>query len=218
MQTHPDYSRRIEVGQEMTTQLYLTPADHGRALTLEDFLSAASQEGHRYEIIHGRLEVSPLPDLPHDELHDWLRDRLATYSREHPEVIARVKGPARVFLPDEDEGPTAPEPEVACYPAYPENRPIGERRWQDISPRLVVEIISADTADKDLQRNRRLYLGVPTIREYWIIDPRESHDRPTLLVYRRRGQRWGRVLTIPPGGTYTTPLLPGFTLVVDPHA
>ena len=41
----------------MTTQLYLTPADHGRALTLEEFLSARAQEGYKYEIIHGRLDV-----------------------------------------------------------------------------------------------------------------------------------------------------------------
>jgi Uma2 family endonuclease len=212
-----DYSRRHEEAQEMTTQLYLTPSDHGRALSLEEFLTADAEPGHRYEIIEGRLEVSPVPNLPHDELLDWLRDELRAYSLAHRDVVARVKGPARVFLPEHRAGPTAPEPDLACYPAFPDDRPIRERRWQDISPVLVVEVLSADTADKDLRRNRRLYLRVPSIREYWILDPREDADRPSLLVYRRGGSRWERVQKVAPGETYKTPLLPGFTLVVDPH-
>ena len=83
----------------MKTQLYLRPADHGRALTLEELESSRAVEGFRYELIHGRLEVSPLPDLPHDDLKDWLIGVLGAYSRQYPEVINRVKGPARVFLP-----------------------------------------------------------------------------------------------------------------------
>ena len=79
-------------------------------------------------------------------------------------------------------------------------------------------MISADTAEKDLVRNRRLYLQVPSIREYWILDPREGVEGLTMLVYRRRGRRWAACLTVAPGATYTTPMLPGFPLVLDPHA
>ena len=93
-----------------------------------------------------------------------------------------------------------------------------ERRWQDVSPVLVVEIISEDTANKDLIRNRGLYLQVSSIREYWILDPRQDPLHPTLMVYRRRGQRSARVRTVLSGETYTTPLLPGFSLVVMPQA
>jgi Uma2 family endonuclease len=200
----------------MKTQLYLTPADHGRPLTLAEFTQACGQEGYRYEIIHGRLEVSPIPNLPHDDLQEWIIELLRAYARQHPEVINRVKGPARVFLPEpEEEDVTAPEPDVACYHDYPAHLPRRQRTWRDVSPLLVVEVLSEDTADKDLERNRRLYLQVATIQEYWIIDSRQEGD-PTLLVYRRRGQRWGRVRTVPPGGTYTTPLLPGLTLVMTP--
>jgi Uma2 family endonuclease len=84
---------------------------------------------------------------------------------------------------------------------------------------LVVEIISENTASKDLERNVTLYLQVKSLREYWIIDPRhESHDRPSMRVYRRRGQRWQKPIEVPAGGTYSTRLLPGFTLVLDRHA
>ncbi len=63
----------------MQTQLYLTPRDHGRRLTLEEFQSADSREGFRYELIEGKLEVSPIPNLPHDYLAGWLLRRLWAY-------------------------------------------------------------------------------------------------------------------------------------------
>jgi Uma2 family endonuclease len=200
----------------MKTMLYLTPQDHGRPLTVEELQSADAQEGFRYEVIHGRLEVSPLPGRPHDELQAWLVQKLKDYAKQRPDAINNVMGPARVFLPEQDEM-TAPEPDVAAYHGYPLDLPLRERHWQDHSPVLVVEVISEDSAEKDLTRNRDLYIQVPSIREYWIIDPRPNPDEPALLVYRRRGQRWQRPIHVPFRGTYTTRLLPDFSLTVDPH-
>jgi Uma2 family endonuclease len=119
-----------------------------------------------------------------------------------------------VFVPGRS-ATTAPEPDLAAYHDFPLHLPRRQRRWQDHSPVLVVEIISADTAEKALVRNRNLYLQVPSIREYWILDPREDADRPSMLVYRRRGQRWQNPIQIPAGGTYTTRLLPDFVLVLQ---
>jgi Uma2 family endonuclease len=198
----------------MTTQLYLTPNDQGRALSLEDFEHADGQEGYHYELIDGKLEVSPLPNLPHDDLRDWLQDKLKDYLRLHPEIINYVKAPARVFVPGRTPT-TAPEPDLAAYHDFPLHLPRRQRLWQDHSPILVVEIISADTAKKDLVRNRDLYVQVPSIREYWILDPREDADRPSLTVYRRRGQRWQKPIELAGGGTYTTRLLPDFVLVLE---
>jgi Uma2 family endonuclease len=198
----------------MTTQLYLTPKDQGRALSLEEFEHASGLEGYHYELIDGKLEVSPLPNLPHEELRDWLRDLLKDYARRHPETINYVKAPARVFVPGR-RATTAPEPDVAACHDFPLHLPRRQRHWRDFRPILVVEIISADTADKDLVRNRDLYLQVPSIREYWIIDPRTDADRPTLTVFRRRGQRWQNPIDIAAGDTYTTRLLPDFQLIMD---
>jgi Uma2 family endonuclease len=200
----------------MKTHLYLTPADHGRPLTWEEFSTARSQNGYHYEIIHGRLEVSPLPNLPHEELRKWLERLLDRYAEENPAAINHVNSPARVFLPDtEEDDVTAPEPDIACYHDFPVDVPRRERDWRNVSPVLVVEVLSESMADKDLERNRDLYAQVPSIQEYWILDSRGEGDL-TLLVYRRRGKRWGRVRTVPPGCTYTTPLLPGFSLVMTP--
>lgn len=198
----------------MKTQLYLTPKDQGRALSLEEFERADSLEGYLYELIDGKLEVSPLPDLPHEDLRDWLRDTLKDYTRHHTEVINYVKAPARVFVPGRS-ATTAPEPDAAAYRDFPLHLPLRQRRWRDHSPILVAEIISADSADKDRVRNLELYLQVPSIREYWILDPRQDADRPALTVHRRRGQRWQQAIEIAGGESYTTRLLPEFVLVME---
>jgi Uma2 family endonuclease len=208
-----------QISQQVTRpRLYLTPADHGRPLSLEEFQTADDQEGYRYELIRGMLEVSPAPNLPHERLLDWLRDALKAYAKQHPEVINEVFGPARVFVPGIEEGVTAPEPNLAAYHDFPHDLPEEEGNWQDVDPVLVVEVLSADSANKDLARNVGLYLRVPSIREYWIVDPRQSYRRPDLLVYRRRGQRWQNVIRVEAGGVYTTRLLPDFSLVLDRRA
>lgn len=110
---------------------------------------------------------------------------------------------------------TCPEPDLAAYCNYP---PRGEKfNWEDVSPLLVAEILSPDNSQKDLVRNTELYLQVPSIKEYWIVDGIMDPDHPTLKVHRRWGQKW-RIKDIPFGGTYTTPLLPGFELVMNPFS
>ena len=209
--------RATEGRRTMATALVLTPADHGRPMTREDFEAARGQEGYCYELIDGKVYVSPAPDLPHDSILDWLLDVLKDYSRAHPEILNYVSPKARVYVPGQEET-TSPEPDLAAYRDFPRHLPIRERSWRNISPILVAEIVSEDNPAKDLERNVELYVQVPSIREYWILDPRADADQPTFTVYRRRGRRWQNPITVGPGETYTTRLLPGLELPVDPHA
>ena len=202
----------------MQTRLYLTPADHGRSLTWDEFASADAREGYRYELIEGRLFVSPPPSTLHEDCVKWLERMLDAYAKDRPNVLRSIRTRSCVILPDTAEDDvSAPEPDLACYTEFaaPFTPAVD---WHDYTPILVIEVISPDTADKDLTRNRRLYLQVPGIQEYWILDPREGVEGLTMLVYRRRGKRWAACQTIAPGATYTTPMLPGFALVLDPLA
>jgi Uma2 family endonuclease len=202
-----------EEKEGMKTQLYLTPRDQGRPVTLEEFENADSLEGFHYELIEGKLEVSPLRNLPHDCVRDWVCKHLRDYAEQHAGIIDEVKAPARVFVPGRRRT-TALEPDVAAYSDFPHHLQLAQRRWQDISPVLVADVFSEDTADKDVVRNPGLYLRIPSIREYWILDPRIDADRPGLLVYRRRGNRWQRPIAVAGGDVYTTRLLPEFTLTL----
>jgi Uma2 family endonuclease len=186
-------------------------------MTLDEFMSADYREGYQYELIDGRLYVSPLPNLPQGRVERWIYRKLDRYSEQHPEVINFVYVRCRVFVPNRP-GVTNPEPDVTGYQDFPLDADFADLRWEDVTPVLVVEVVSLDDPDKDLVRNVELYAQVPSIREYWLIDNRADPDRPTMLVYRRRGRRWQRPIRLSHGDRYTSKLLPGFELVVDPRS
>ena len=199
-------------------RLRLTPAWAGRDISLEDFENADYREGWRYELIDGRVEVFPTPNPPHDVVVEWINDRLRAYRDAHREVINYVSGGSRVFIPARAMA-TCPIPDIAAFRGFPSRWPIQMHSWQDVHPILVVEVISPRYAHKDLVRNVGLYRDAPSVKEYWIFDPRDRAGRVTLRAYRKRGARsWQRPIDVPFGGAYTTPLLPGFTLTVDPAA
>lgn len=200
----------------MKTLMKLGPADHGRTVPLDEFMSADYRRGYQYELIDGKLHVSPEPNLPEDSISTWLLFKIGLYAQANPQVLNYVSPRARVFVPNRT-GVTNPQPDLAAYHDFPLHLPLRRRRWQDVSPVLVAEILSPEDPDRDLVRNEALYLQVPSIREYWLFDSQaEGPDQPTLQVHRRWGSRW-RIIDVAFGETYTTKLLPGFELVVDPR-
>lgn len=199
----------------MKTALKLGPTDGGREVALEDFEHALWEEGYRYELIDGRLSVSPVPEVPEGWVAQWINFELSLYGRANPEIINHVNCAARVFIPRR-RGATNPQPDVAAYEDFPVHLDYREIRWRETSPLLVVEVVSRDDAQKDLVRNVELYLAVPSIKEYWVFDNRDSDEHPFLTVHRRRGKRWV-ISTYRRGETYSTKLLPGFTLLLNPQ-
>jgi len=200
----------------MATVLKIGPADHGRPMTLDEFQNGDYEEGYQYELIDGKLYVSPLPEASQHWVEKWLLRKVEGYSEEHPEVVNYVANKARVFVPGR-RGVTNPEPDLAAFRDYPLHQPIRTMRWRNVSPILVGEVLSIDDPDKDLVRNVELYLQVPTIKEYWVFDTREDPEHPSMRAYRRHGGKW-RVLDLSYGETYTTRLLPGFALKIDPRS
>jgi Uma2 family endonuclease len=198
-----------------TVHLKLGPADHGRPLSLDDFESAEYEPGYKYEIIDGRLYVVPEASLTEHRLEKWLTRKLERYSEDHPEVINFVAEKARVFVPGRPAA-TVPEPDIACYHAFPEQTGMEEVAWDDVSPTLVAEVLVEGSPEKDLERNLELYFDVPSVREYWVLDGRENPNEPTLIQHRRYGKRWV-VRSYPYGSTFTTRLLPAFSLLIDPR-
>jgi Uma2 family endonuclease len=199
----------------MKTLLKIGPNDHGRPITDRELCRAELVSGYKYELINGRVYVTYEPDPPEDMNEKWLLYAVRDYTRDYPEVINYVTNKARIFVPGAPRL-TIPEPDLAAYHAFPKRGLQRKIRWREVSPILVGEIVSANDPHKDLIRNVQLYLRVPSIKEYWVLDGRMDPDRPTLLVYRRRGSVWQPVIEIQHGETYTTRLLPGFQLPVDP--
>jgi Uma2 family endonuclease len=198
----------------MATVTKIGPLDYGRPMSLDEFRHGDYQEGYRYELIDGRLYVSPMENLPEKWVENWLCDKLKGYAEANPKVTNYVVSPGRVSIPGRPDV-TTPEPDVLAYKNFPLRRRKSDLRWEDVSPLLVAEVLSADDPGKDLIRNVALYLLVPTIKEYWILDAREDADYPRMIVRRRRGKNWQEAVEVGGGETYTTPLLPGFALTLD---
>ena len=189
------------------------PKDHGRELSYEEFLDADYQEGHRYEIIDGRLYVSPVPNFSDEWYEKFIAEKLEAWARRHRNVIGWVARRPRVFVHSRQKT-TAPEPDVAAIRERP-NSP--DTDWRMLSPLVVVEIMKKDWK-KDLVRNVELYREIPSILEYWILDIRKDVNDPTLKVFRRGSgdEDWSST-DYPADAVYKTPLLRGFKLPVTPQ-
>jgi Uma2 family endonuclease len=195
----------------MKTQVLLGPKDNGRHLSEEEWEAASLEEGYRYEIIDGKIVVSPAAEADHEFLELWLFRCWDEYAKTHPEIVNYVARGARIYVPGHTQT-TSPQPDLAAIHNYPFDQPRRQRNWRRLTPLFVAEIVSEGNADKDFTRNVDLYLQVPTIREYWILDPRGEQDR--LLVYRRRGSRWQRVIEVAEGETYVSRLFPGLEVTL----
>src|SRR5262249_28234933 len=122
------------------TRLVLRPEDHGREISLEEFDAADGLSGYKFELIDGRGYVPAAPNTPHEVVWRWLDTSLLTYSHARPDVINFVAARSRVFVPGRAKA-TCPEPDLAAFHDYP----IGDEdfdSWRDVSPVLVVEIMS----------------------------------------------------------------------------
>ena len=110
--------------------------DRSRRSGLSDvsrrFREAQGIEGYRYELIDGRIEVSPMPDLPHDSIEVWLYDQLVFYRHKHPEITNYVTAGARVFVPGHQRA-TCPEPDIAAYESFPYHVP-SATKLADVEP------------------------------------------------------------------------------------
>jgi Uma2 family endonuclease len=191
----------------MTTAIKISPADHGRRMSLADFDHAEVQEGHRYELGRGVIIVSGVPNPPHFAQFFVIRQQLGDYTSANPGRINNIGGggECKTLLADLD---SERHPDLAVYKTPPPAA--NEEVWAMWVPEIVIEIVSPDSGQRDYVDKREEYLRFG-VQEYWIVDA----SRQEVLVLRRSGGRWAeRVLGA--NDVYRTRQLPGFELVCAP--
>lgn len=185
-----------------TTRIQIGPADHGRRMTLEEFLEAEEEPGYRYELARGVLEVTEVPNDPHGQIVSNLYCMLALYKTAHPGVILRIGGGSefRLWIPEMVSGRN-PDTAVALHGTPKDQR--GRRR-----PAMAAEVVSRGGEVRDYQTKREEY-RVYGLLEYWIIDP----QRKDVTVLTRRDLEAGDwdERTFRDNDTLVSSLLPGFT-------
>jgi Uma2 family endonuclease len=174
------------------------PADHGRAMTLDEFREAEEEPGYRYELARGVLEVTEVPNDPHGQIVWNLHRAFVAYDLAHPGLILRYGGASefRLWLPGMMSGRN-PDAAVVLRGTPRDER--GRR-----PPVLAIEVVSEGGATRDYETKRQEYL-VYGLREYWIVDPQTR----CVTVLSRDGDVWVERL-FQGDQTIETRVLPGF--------
>jgi Uma2 family endonuclease len=140
--------------------------EHGAGFTIDE-LDRMPADGHRYELLDGSLIVSPAPGLPHQRVSAVLTVLLELACPRDlvvfPNVNVRLAGASAL----------EPDAVVARSEDFGGARLIGV-------PLLVAEILSPDSAMRDLNLKKAAY-EQSSIPSYWVIDP--DLDRPALRAF-----------------------------------
>ena len=84
-----------------TTTIKLTPADHGRRMSLADFADAEVQEGCLYELSRGVVTVSDVPNPPHLAQVSEIKFQLTGYALTRRDKIYAVASGGECKIPVE---------------------------------------------------------------------------------------------------------------------
>ncbi|MBC8075325.1 MAG: Uma2 family endonuclease [Chloroflexales bacterium] len=163
-------------------------------------------EGERYELMDGDLFVTTQPHLRHQNACTNIVAELNAWSRSGNHGIA-IFAPGLVYGKGD-----AVAPDVVWVSAARRAAVFGADGKLHDSPELVVEMLSPGKKNEKRDRERKLdYYARHDIQEYWIADWRTV----TIEVYRRDDAGLALAQTLQAGDTITSPLLPGFSCVID---
>lgn len=163
-----------------------------RPLTVEDLAGIADDERYRYELVDGRLEVSPSPTGIHERVQHRLEVHLENAAPEGYEILS-------------DPGVTMNgartrhrRPDLAVLRAED-----FEERYITRPPLLVVEVESPESAYRDAYTKRQEYaeFGIPA---YWIIYPYRAN--PGIVELRLDEGHYQEVTGIKGEETFETDL------------
>lgn len=132
--------------------------------TYEDYLKTPEDE--RYELIEGELLMTPAPIPRHQRISRELEFELLRFVKAN-DLGEVIYAPCDVYLDNEN----VVQPDILFISKERLNI-IGEKNIQG-APDIVIEIISENTAYRDLVQKKKLYARFG-VKEYWIVIPGEE--------------------------------------------
>lgn len=179
----------------------LSHPEPGRIYTYEDYLELPD-DGKRYQIVDGKLYVSPAPRPRHQEILSNLHFMFRLWIEEGGSGIVYF-APFDVIFGERD----VVQPDLVWF-SNEDRKRIGNRGSEG-APTLAAEVLSDSTRRLDIIKKRRQFeeFGV---EEYWILDPAID----VVQVLRRDGDALTKVTELEAGDgvALTSPLLPGLAL------
>ena len=171
--------------------------------TYQDWLRLPD-DGFRYEVLNGKLYLTPPPTIAHQNAISELGTRMHGFARQANLGIVLLS-PVGVQLPSQ---PVPVQPDLVFIRA--DRRDILGENYVEGAPDLVVEVLSPSNWLYDRREKLLAYqqAGVP---EYWIVDPRAR----TVEVLVLEQGKYTLVNEFGSGETATSQALPGFEIAVD---
>jgi Uma2 family endonuclease len=162
-----------------------------------------ASDANRYELLRGRIVMSPPARWPHGRCAARLVAALEVFVRPRGLGIV-LDGSTGLALPSGD----TVEPDVSFVSAArlaAGPTPVDGELLR-IVPDLVIEILSPSTRARDLGEKRELYES-NGVREYWVVDSRER----TVRVFRRGRQGFATERVVAEG-SLESDLIPGLSI------
>lgn len=183
-----------------TTTLKIGPADNGRAMSLDDFDRAESEEGYQYELGRGIITVVDVPQPRHLAQIDASREQSSVYRHAQPDRIHRIAGgmECKLLIAGLE---SERHPDLTIYKTPPPDD--ADDVWSEWIPEIVIKVVSPSSRHRDYHEKPVEYLRFGVL-EFWILDA----DRREMLVMKRSRGRWNERVVRPPD-LYRTRLLPG---------
>lgn len=151
-----------------------------------EMLDALPDDGQRYEIIDGRLFVTPSQAVPHQEVVGELYHRLRLYF-SNQQAGKPMVSPSDVWRGERARNRVQPDVYVV---RRVEGGVRAETPFHLRDLLLAVEVVSHSSALVDYHVKRELYLS-ESVPEYWIIDPSarvlhrwSSNDEPGETIHQ----------------------------------
>ncbi|MBA3944584.1 MAG: Uma2 family endonuclease [Herpetosiphonaceae bacterium] len=179
----------------MTTELRWTSAD----------LETLPDDGKRYEIIDGELQVSKQPHWHHQFTCVRLVRFLDQWNEQTNAGVVNM-APGLIFADDEDV-----VPDVVWISRERLARVLGPEGRLHAAPELAIEVLSPGSTNERRDREAKLKLySRHGVQEYWIVDWRTQQ----IELYRRTEAVLKLSVTLYKDDMLQSPLLPGFTCIV----
>ncbi|GMU56227.1 MAG: hypothetical protein AMXMBFR33_53730 [Candidatus Xenobia bacterium] len=177
--------------------LSTAPVVADKIWTYEDYCELP-EDGNRYEILDGRLYVTPAPRT----FHEILTVRLVAALLASGQIV--LTAPVDLML----VGATPVQPDLVFLTREQAHQI--EERYITGAPTLVVEILSPSTAarDRTLKLNKYAQNQIPW---YWLVDPEEK----SLQVLRLEGGSYRVEASLGAGERFVWSAFPQVVLELD---
>ena len=168
----------------------MATTEHAVKQTYEDYCRVPDDK--RYELLNGELMMVPAPNIKHQSILLVLGSELRRFVQQH-ELGEVFVAPVDVVLSDTD----VVQPDVLFISRAREDRITDENVRG--APDLVIEILSASTADRDRGYKHELY----------------GRHAETVAVHRQRDGKLERTGRFGRGERLTAAVLEGLALELD---